>query len=133
MDGREFFVIAEKFKTSTNEAERRTSISRSYYGLYNELIGKLSNRGVIFAGIPEDHYKLISYLGKAASKTAGLVGSALKDLRLERNRADYKMNIVFDSRSSELLYQKAARAMAQFDSISSTEMQNIVARIQALR
>lgn len=133
MDGREFFVIAEKFKTSANEAERRTSIGRSYYALFNVLMGKLSDNGVVFAETPDDHYKLISYLSKAGSRTAGIVGGALKDLRLERNRADYVMKTVIDSRASELLYQKATRAMAQFDSIPSTEMQNIVERIQALR
>jgi hypothetical protein len=132
MNARDFFVIAERFKASGNEAERRTSISRSYHALFNVLLGKLSEKGVIFSEEPEDHYKLISYLGKSNSKAAGLVGAALKDLRLDRNRADYEMQIVLDAKTSELLYNKATRAMAQFDGIPPLEMQKIVERIQAL-
>jgi hypothetical protein len=133
MDARDFFVIAERFKASESEAERRTSIGRSYYALFNVLLGKLSDKGVMFAEGPDDHYKLISYLVKAGNKTAGLVGAALKDLRLDRNQADYEMKIVIDARKSDLLYQKATKAMAQFDSIPALELQKIVEQIQALR
>jgi len=48
MDAREFLPIAERMSTSANEAERRTSIGRSYYGLFHVLLGALSDRGVIF-------------------------------------------------------------------------------------
>src|SRR5205823_5479310 len=111
---------------SESEAERRTSIGRSYYALFNVLVSKLSDKGVMFAQTPDDHYKLISYLGKAGNRTAGLVGAVLKDLRLDRNQADYEMKIVIDARKSDLLYQKATKAMVQFDSIPAIDFQKIV-------
>jgi hypothetical protein len=90
MDARDFFTIAERYKSSHVEAERRTSVGRSYYALFNVLLGTLSGKGVIFRGTPDDHYTLISYLTKAGNRASGIAGSALKDLRLERNRADYE-------------------------------------------
>jgi hypothetical protein len=132
MDAREFFLIAGQFKDSVSEAERRTSVSRSYYALFNTLLGALSDRGVMFSEKPEDHYRLISYLAKAGSKTTGQVGAALKDLRLDRNRADYEMKTTIDAKTSELLYLKPTRAMAQFDAIPKAEMQQIIERIQSL-
>jgi len=132
MDGRSFINIARQFCTSQDEAERRTSIGRSYYALYNLLITTLSERGVIFKETPDDHYKLIGYLTKCGNRTAGLVGITLKDLRLERNRSDYEMKITVGLDMSDLVYKKATRAITEFDSISAPELQQIVDKIQAL-
>ena len=132
MDGRRFFEVADRLRASASEAERRTSISRSYYALFNVVLGVLSAQGVIFRETPDDHYTLISYLNKAHNRTAGLVGSALKDLRLEPNRADYDMKATVDARTSEFLYLKATRAIAQFDAIPPPDLQEIVVRIQQL-
>ena len=117
MNGRSFLRVADQFRASADEAEVRTSISRSYYALFNVLLGALSAKGVIFRETADDHYTLIGYLNKADSKVAAIVGTALKTLRLERNRADYDMKATFDTKTSDFLYLKATRALAQFDAI----------------
>ena len=48
MNGRSFLRVADQFRASADEAEVRTSISRSYYALFNVLLGALSAKGVIF-------------------------------------------------------------------------------------
>ena len=103
MDAREFLPIAERMSTSANEAERRTSIGRSYYGLFHVLLGALSDRGVIFRETPEVHRNLIAYLTKGRNKVAASVGAVLKDLRQERNRADYRLKEICNAKSSELV------------------------------
>lgn len=70
MDARDFLAIAERYRSCHIEAERRTSVGRSYYTLFHVLLGVLSGKGVTFRGIPEDHYTLISYLTKAGNRAA---------------------------------------------------------------
>jgi len=132
MDAREFFPIAARMSTSANEAERRTSIGRSYYGLFHVLLGALSDRGVVFRETPDDHQNLIAYLTKCRNSVAAKVGAALKDLRQERNRADYRLKEICSERSSEFVYQKTMNALRQFESISEPELGSLVKTIRAL-
>jgi len=132
MNAREFFPIAERMSTSANEAERRTSIGRSYYGLFHVLLGALSDRGIIFRETPDDHQNLIVYLTKGRNKVAASVWAVLKDLRQERNRADYRLREICTARSSEFVYLKTMKALGQFESISELELVSLVKTIQDL-
>lgn len=132
MDARDFFAVAEKLRSSGIEAERRTSIGRSYYGLFHVLLAALSTRGVIFSETPDDHYKLISYLTKGKNRTAASVGNKLKDLRLQRNSADYRLKEVCSTGTSEFVYQKAKKALEEFDALSDSEITTLVETIQRL-
>ena len=38
MNGADFLEVAKRLEDSPSEAERRTSIGRSYYALYNVLV-----------------------------------------------------------------------------------------------
>jgi hypothetical protein len=107
-------------------------VGRSYYALFNVLLGVLSGKGVIFRGTPDDHYTLISYLTRAGNKASALTGSSLKDLRPERNNADYDMRVMINAKTSEFVYQKARRAMQQFESISPADLDLIVERVKAI-
>ncbi|MDP2998942.1 MAG: hypothetical protein Q8N47_15750 [Bryobacterales bacterium] len=132
MDARDFLVIADHFRASASEAERRTSVGRSYYALFNVVLGALSAKGVIFRQTPDDHHTLVSYLTKVKHRQAGSIAEALKGLRLDRNLADYDMRTAVSMKTSEFLYQKAKGAIEQFDSIPVTELNEIVRKIQAI-
>jgi hypothetical protein len=132
MDPLDFLVIADRYKRSDKEAERRTSIGRSYYGLYNFLVGVLSSKGVIFRETPEDHQMLISYLIKAGHARAAQAGQAVKDMRKYRNDADYRMSPAINASMSEFVYKKAVAAIDGFKVISGTELDVIIERIQAM-
>jgi hypothetical protein len=133
MDAREFLLIAERFRNSGVEAERRTSAGRSYYALFNVVVSTLAGNGVPFSETYDDHRRLISNLTNAGSTTAASVGRLLKELRTDRNRADYRLDEMFESITSELVYSRAIKALRQFDSIPAAELASIVKRIQALK
>jgi hypothetical protein len=132
MDPRDFFPIADSMRCSTNEAERRTSIGRSYYGLFHVVLAALSDRGVIFKETPQDHQMLINYLQRGGNRKAASVGAALKDLRLERNQADYHLKGICSTKSSQFVYQKATNALDQFEGLSESEFDALVETIQRL-
>lgn len=132
MNARDFLAVAAQLKNSENGAERRTSIGRSYYALFNVVIRLLTARGVIFRQTPDDRHKLVSYLTKSKHRAAGSVGLALLSLRTDRNRADYEMAATISVRTAEFVFQRATGALAQFDSICAAEMSEIMRRIQAI-
>ena len=132
MDARKFFPVADRLRNSDDEADRRTSIGRSYYGLFHVLLSALSEGGVIFRKTPEDHQTLISYLTKSGHVAARSVGNTLKDLRDYRNRADYKLKKFIDKKTTDFVYEKAIRALSQFETIPAPELAALIRTIQNL-
>jgi hypothetical protein len=126
MDPASFLEIAGRFQASPSEAERRTSIGRSYYALYNVLLGTLSSQGVIFGRVGTDHGDLVHYLIKCGNREAARIGEALRDLRLSRNESDYNMNLVVNVAQSKLAYGKAKSAVARFNGLPPVDLQTIV-------
>lgn len=128
----EFLDIADRFQASTSEAERRTSIGRSYYALYNILLGSLSSQRVAFENGGRDHGRLVYYLTKCGHRQADKIGGALKLLRNLRTDADYHMNVAIDARQSQLAYQRARTAVDRFNALPQADLHTIVQRIKAL-
>lgn len=132
MDPRDFLHIANQFHASNNEAERRVSIGRAYYTLYNVLIVELGNQGITFRGNAGDHGRLCDYLIQCGHKPAARIGQALRDLRVDRNIADYDMKMTIDILKSRLVYQQAQRALNAFDALKRNDLAQIVLAIQSL-
>lgn len=110
MDPADFLSVAARLRASPSEAERRTSVGRSYYGLYNALrarFGTVAN----LKGNSGDHRELIKYLKKNNDARLQQVGEKLGNLRDMRNDADYGMNFTIDANQSELAYQWAREAV----------------------
>ncbi len=110
MDPAEFLSVAARLRASPSEAERRTSVGRSYYGLYNVLRARFRTVANL-QGNSRDHRRLIAHL--IQSDDAGLqqVGEKLKNLRDLRNDADYEISFMIDAAQSELAYQWAREAV----------------------
>jgi hypothetical protein len=123
MDARDFFAVAERLKSSALEADCRT--------LLNAVRQALASRGVIFGEVPEDHHTVIAYLSKSGNRTAATVGDALRDLRQDRNLADYNLATPLSSTNSIFACEKALRVMRQFDAIPAAEMDRMITTIQA--
>jgi hypothetical protein len=132
MDPAAFLHIAQQWQVSDSEAERRTSIGRSYYTLFNILRQSLSSRGVTFSFRATDHGVLVDYLTRCSNQEAARIGGILNNLRVQRNDADYDMNLTIDINQSQLAYQKAQGAVDRFNALSQTDLQTIITRIQAL-
>jgi hypothetical protein len=132
MDPRTFLDVANQLQTSATEAGRRTSIGRSYYALFNTLRVSLESQGISFQKSGEDHRRLVDYLTQCGNGEAVRVGQALRDLRVQRNQADYEMGLTIDARQSQLAYKRAQEAVRRFNTLSPVDMQTIIPRIQAL-
>ncbi len=90
MNPLEFLEVAKKLKDSLNESDRRTSVSRSYYSVFNYIRTYLEENSIpipTFAG----HEVLIQYLKHSGMSKGKMLGQMVEDLRTERNKADYDM------------------------------------------
>lgn len=130
----EFLDIANQFQASASEAERRTSIGRSYYALYNVLFGFLSSQGVDFENGGGDHRRLVNYLTRCNDRQAYRIGGALRDLRTYRTDADYDLNVAIDASTSQLAYRQARKAINRFDALQhSPDIQTVIQLIKKVR
>ena len=132
MDAKDFLTVAERYQASPREAERRTSIGRSYYALFNFVKTILEGSGVIFPGDASDHRKLVDYLIRAGHRVAASTGQELKGLRSERNSADYELRSLVPESSSQAVYARAISAISRFEAIPAQELTQIVGKIQKI-
>ncbi|MGA2064596.1 MAG: hypothetical protein ABSG86_06495 [Thermoguttaceae bacterium] len=90
MTGAEFVDLAAKL-VDGGAAERRTSISRSYYGAFHAAIEVLAAAGVRLPASPEAHQKARFCLLECGELPAIEAGEKLESLRRQRNLADYNL------------------------------------------
>ena len=121
MNGADFLDVAKRLEDSPSEAERRTSIGRSYYALYNVLVALLSSQGVFFHRQGRDHQLLLSYLVKAHHSEATMVAQTLRDLRTARNDADYRMDAFVGAETSLLTSRLARTEMDRLNALSPSD------------
>src|SRR2546428_12114500 len=94
-----FLEIANRYKSSINEYERRTAIGRAYYAVYNFVCDILQKEGVqTFRKDGGDHDRMVYSLTNCKDSQAGIVGNLLKDLKAQRKNADYRMDLLLDRR-----------------------------------
>ena len=125
MDPADFLLVAEPFQASDSEAERRTCIGRSYYGLYNLLVGFLTSRGVSLGKGPFVHQRLVQRLEQSGHFQAQKLAERLKKLRSLRNDADYNMSLVIDASQSQMAYRWARSAVDLFHRLPEAEQDNM--------
>jgi len=128
----EFLNVANRLHDSPDEAERRTSISRSYYAAYHILFQALSVKNVRFGGTADDHGRLARYLADSGDSRAQNISAHLNTLRYSRVDADYRMNKPIERMHSQLSYLLADKAITAFNTISSPDIQTIVNAIKSL-
>jgi hypothetical protein len=121
MDPLEFLTVARSLSESQNESERRTSIGRCYYAIFNHFRLKLEQITRL-PGTDEDHQAVVQYLTKARDRNLYSVGQSLKDLRTSRNNADYVMTAAVDANHSRLALEKADKALEKFTGVSEARL-----------
>lgn len=134
MDPADFLTVAGKLHQSSQEAERRTSIGRSYYALYNLVHETLLRLGIKLTASGEDHQLLVFYLTRCPPRAvdAATVGQVLNDLRTARNKADYDMTATVNNQNSEFVFKKAAASFSGFRNLSQQQLNNLASCIQHL-
>ena len=120
---------ASKKESFNVEADRRTSVGRSYYAVYNLVHDGLAIEGVRFSNKGEDHGRLVYYMNGCQDRTAVKIAAILRDLRAHRTVADYEMAAVVGPKTSELAYRWAASGIQHF---SGLNIQRLARLIQAL-
>lgn len=120
VDPAEFLLVAERYQNSTKESERRTSVGRSYYALYNQVVAGLRSKGVNFPR-KSTHECLIYYLTHC---NPGLAED-LKTLRNNRVLADYNMETQFSAKMACFFYQKAFCAVESFRQLTDPDLDRI--------
>ena len=114
MTGRDFLSFAKTLPNSPDEAARRSSVSRAYYAIFHQVKDIFISANIRLNNDAQDHGKLMHYLGVCKAPDAKYIGEKLKDLRTERNDADYdlgknkfeKSHCEFQCRLAEILCNK---------------------------
>ena len=121
MDPLEFLEVAKGFSASSLERERRTSVGRSYYAVFNHLRLRLE----VLKPLPMNadvHALVVKYLSNAPNRELNSVGQTLRDLRAARNTADYDLAAMVDDKQSSTSMLKADRAIKKSQGISEAAL-----------
>ena len=129
MDPWHFLIVAEQLRDSDLEAGRRSSISRSYYAIYNEIATSLGERHLT---VPERdaHEKLCRYLAGTGHEALVAMAQELRGLRDDRIEADYRMTADparFSTSRAELALSRARRIRQQFVSVGADTAAELIA------
>ncbi len=91
MEGKEFLELAKKLQNSEVEAERRTSVSRAYYAIFNHIKSFLNSNNIKLTGAAQAHERAHQYLFNSGIEEAEDLADTLNNLRKRRNDADYEL------------------------------------------
>ena len=137
MDPLDFLKNANSLMNSTEEAGRRSAVSRAYYDAFHYIRLYLIRESI---DVPKDataHEKLPKYLRNSGLENAKYVGQRLGELKDDRWDADYKIAIEdlrrreetsvlerFNSGTCVLLVLKADLVIRDFNSCKGKELIN---------
>lgn len=133
MNPLDFLRVAIKFKDSKEEAERRTSVSRAYFAVYNYVQAFFNSNHVSIPGGPGGHGTVVRYLRQ--SQNAQDIGDRIDDLRTYRNDADYKLEKdIFNVSTVVSMVSEAEEVVADFQKVDSkvllSEVKQYIRKIQ---
>ena len=116
MEPKAFLDLAANLKDGRNEASWRTSVSRSYYALFNRIAQFINNNIVALSNSAEDHKKIYFYLNYCGVETVQAIAKSLNSLRVNRNDADYRLDLDrFDENCANTAFIQARIAMQDFE------------------
>lgn len=129
MDPWQFLIVAEVLGDSDLEAGRRSSVSRAYYAIYNEIVTSLRGRHLV---MPErdSHEKLCRYLIATRHDLLAGLAEDLRGLRDDRVMADYDMEAdpeTFSTVRAARALGRARRIRQQFVSVGAEKAAGLVA------
>lgn len=126
MEAKDFLELAKRLQNSDDEASRRTSVSRSYYAIFNHVKDFLKSSGIKLPSAAEAHEKAQQYLSNSGIDEAVDLADDLDNLRKNRNDADYELlspKFTYDKKNCGLV---SAKAMLFFDSFSKINRASLV-------
>ena len=121
MEAKDFLEVAKRLLNSEDEADRRTSISRAYYAVFNQVKSFLANANIKLPKDAAGHEKAHQYLLNSGIQEARKLADALSNLRNNRNDADYELlspKFPYDKKNCGLACFKAVQFFERFDKIN---------------
>jgi len=135
MDPCDFLKIADGLKNSCEEAGRRSAVSRAYYAAFHYIRLYLVREGIDVPQGGTIHDKIPKYLRYSGLQKAKDVAKCMQELRDDRKEADYKIALEdlksredrkvlerFNTKTCELLVNKAQQIIQDFNSCKGQEL-----------
>jgi uncharacterized protein (UPF0332 family) len=91
MNGRDFLPVARRLLAAADEADWRSAVSRAYYAAFHVARRLLSDLNFTVPHADRAHGYLWLRLSNCGDPQVQAAGQQLKDLRRERNWADYEV------------------------------------------
>ena len=118
MDPRDFQKFALMLATSSQPAQLRSAVSRSYYAVFN--LGSMFLEKNSFT-VPKNaygHEEVVRLLSNSGSQVVEQIGVQLNDLRTRRQHADYRLDKqdIQQQKTVKTLVKQADRMIAKLDS-----------------
>jgi hypothetical protein len=124
MDPKAFIDLAQSLidEYSPSEAAIRTSIGRSYYGLYNLLSEFHRSVGIPIPDTADAHTIVRRDLYECGIIDAKSIALFLDSLREERNKADYDLGLIgyTDKRTATMSLMRARTAYKDFRTLTAS-------------
>ncbi len=135
MNPEDFFKTAEFLNSDTSlEANLRSSISRSYYGIFLYFREYLESKGI--RKIKEPKRQVHEFVRKTFRGSNSIFGSKLadklKDLKQSREDADYDLKRSFTIDDSEIVLELAQKAISDYKKISPEEEIKLIRNAEAV-
>jgi uncharacterized protein (UPF0332 family) len=121
MEGKDFLELAKKLQSFADEASLRTSVSRSYYAIFNHVKDFLNTNGISMPKAAQAHEKAHQYLSNSGIDEALDLADDLDNMRNRRNDADYEMRspkYAYDKKNCGLISAKAMQFLDNFDKLN---------------
>lgn len=128
----DFLTLAKSLRQGKDEASWRTSISRSYYGVFHFVRSELADKGVPLSVGPQAHGEIRTFLANCGVADAASLSSKMGDLHEQRITADYKLNHKppVTDKTAETVILKASVVWATFQRL---DKKMVAAGIQSYR
>lgn len=123
MNPDEFLDLADRLSKAAGEAERRSAISRAYYGVFHAGRVLIEACDVIVPKSAEGHRVVIWCLKESHDAELETAGRKLDSLRSTRNQADYQLDHRgFADASFIQLEMRRAHAIEEVVRVAMTRM-----------
>ena len=132
MDPLDFLAVANRLYSSSEEAERRTSVGRSHFALFNHVRRKIEPLRPLPTS-DEAHRAVVHYLQHANHRDLSSVGQTLTNLRVRRNGADYQLDDVVTDKDSGMALSVARKAVAKLNGVGNAALANAVRAVPQFR
>ena len=117
MSGREFLPVAKALLGAGTEAAWRSAVSRAYYAVFQVAPELMEDLKFSVPRGDRAHGYLWLRLSNCGDPSVQGAGRELNDLRRERNRADYDVNIPLSTSTAAALIRDAEQIIQALDAL----------------